>query len=139
MSQELRPVRIRISKENDVYMIMMATDKLTNELGFDLAMAMKMKTVVSELAHNILKYAGTGFIKVTPLESNRSKGIEIYSSDRGPGIADIEKALSDNFSTSGTLGLGLPGVKRLADEFEIDSAPDQGTRVTVRKWTKRKR
>ena len=117
---------------------MMTTDKLANELGFDLAMAMKMKTVVSELAHNILKYAGAGFIQIKPLQSDRGNGIEIHSSDRGPGIEDIEKALSDNFSTSGTLGLGLPGVKRLADEFEIDSAPGQGTKVTVRKWMERK-
>jgi serine/threonine-protein kinase RsbT len=119
-------------------MIMMATDKLTNELGFDLAIVMKMKTVVSELAHNILKYAGVGFINLMPLESDRQRGIEICCTDRGPGIEDLEKALSDNFSTSGTLGLGLPGVKRLADEFEIDSAPDQGTKVTVRKWIPKK-
>ena len=89
MSQGLRPVRIRISKENDVYTVMMTTDKLANELGFDLAMAMKMKTVVSELAHNILKYAGAGFIQIKPLQSDRGNGIEIHSSDRGPGIEDI--------------------------------------------------
>jgi len=137
MNQELRPIRIRIKQENDVYMAMMTTDKLATLIGFDLSAVMKIKTAVSELARNILKYAGTGYILISPLETNQKKGIEIFSSDNGPGIDDIEKALSDNFSTGGTLGLGLPGVKRLADEFKIDSAPNKGTRVSVRKWIKR--
>ena len=100
-----------------------------------LAMMMKIKTAVSELGYNIIKYAGKGIIRLTPLKDKRT-GIEIVASDKGPGIEDLEAALSDQFSTGGTLGLGLPGVKRLMDEFEVDTSPEKGTKITVRKWIK---
>lgn len=133
MDQELHPLTIRIIKETDVYLAMNESEKLAVAIGFDQSMVLKIKTAVSELTRNILKYAERGSITLSPLLSPK-KGIEIFVRDNGPGIADIETALSDNFSTGGTLGLGLPGVKRMMDEFEIDTQHDQGTRITVRKW-----
>jgi serine/threonine-protein kinase RsbT len=68
------------------------------------------------------------------LEDGNRVGLEVVVHDRGPGITDVEQAMADHYSTSGTLGLGLPGVRRLMDEFELESSPDEGTRVTIRKW-----
>jgi serine/threonine-protein kinase RsbT len=126
---------IRIKREIDVYLAMNESEKLAKTIGFDNAITLKIKTTVSELAHNILKYATKGSITLTPFLGYR-KGIEIFSRDTGPGIKDVEEALSDNFSSSGTLGLGLPGIKRMMDEFEIDTEHNQGTRIKVRKWIK---
>lgn len=133
MSEEIQPMTIRIKREIDVYLAMNETEKLAKAIGFDHAIALKIKTTASELARNILKYAERGTITLTPLRRPR-KGIEIFSKDNGPGIKDVEQALSDNYSSSGTLGLGLPGIKRMMDEFEIDTQHNQGTRITVRKW-----
>ena len=108
---------------------------MAEALGFDQSIVLKIKTAVSELARNILKYAEKGTITITPLHTSE-KGIEIFARDNGPGITDVETALTDNYSSSGTLGLGLPGVKRMMDEFEIDTQVNQGTRITVRKWIK---
>lgn len=135
MEMEPHPITIRIVKETDVYLAMNEAEKMAQTIGFDHAMSLKIKTAVSELARNILKYAYRGVIMLSHLEKPR-QGIEIFSRDNGPGIADIDTALSDNFSTGGTLGLGLPGIKRMMDEFEIDTAHNKGTRITVRKWIK---
>ena len=90
-------------------------------------------TMVSELGSNILKYARQGSVKICRKESRDLVDIELWAEDKGPGIANIDLALQDHFSTGGTLGLGLPGVKRMADEFWIRSTPDSGTVVFVRK------
>jgi serine/threonine-protein kinase RsbT len=103
-------------------------------LGFDPARSQMVATAVSELAGNIIKYAVRGEVIVRSVNRRDKKGVEVVVSDNGPGIPDVQQALRDHFSTSGTLGLGLPGVKRMMDEFSIESAPGQGTRVTVRKW-----
>ena len=91
-------------------------------------------TTVSELARNILKYAGSGEICLRRVKKIGGRGIEIEATDRGPGIEDCDVAMQDHFSTSGTLGLGLPAVKRMMDEFSLESTPGEGTRVTARKW-----
>ena len=91
-------------------------------------------TAVSELVRNILKYAGTGEIRLRQVKEAGSRGIEIEAIDQGPGIADCEAAMRDHFSSGNTLGLGLPGVKRMMDEFSLESKPGEGTRVTARKW-----
>jgi serine/threonine-protein kinase RsbT len=91
-------------------------------------------TAVSELVRNILKYAGSGEVRLRRVQRASGGGIEILVSDHGPGIADLDAAMSDHFSTSGTLGLGLPGVKRLMDDFSMESAPGKGTRVKACKW-----
>jgi serine/threonine-protein kinase RsbT len=112
---------------------MLETARMAEAIGFDYAMTLKIKTAVSELTRNILKYAERGSVTITPLTSPKD-GIKIFVRDNGPGIKDVETALSDNYSTGGTLGLGLPGVKRLMDDFDIDSEHNQGTRITAHKW-----
>lgn len=91
-------------------------------------------TAVSELARNIVKYAGKGEIIIAPVQKGYRVGIEIIAQDRGPGMLNVEQAMTDHFSSGGTLGLGLPGVKRMMDEFEINSVLEQGTRVAIKKW-----
>ena len=107
---------------------------LAQEIGFDSAAVQMIRTAVSELARNIVKYAESGVITVKAITESDRSGIEVLCSDRGPGIENIARALDDHFSSSGTLGLGLPGVKRMMDEFEIQSTPGTGTDVTIRKW-----
>ena len=102
--------------------------------GLEHVTSQMIATAVSELARNIVKYAGTGEIWVRRIEGERGRGIEVEAVDEGPGIEDPEAALRDHVSTGGTLGLGLPGVRRLMDEFTLESVPGQGTRVTARKW-----
>lgn len=108
--------------------------ELAAELGFSATDLTLIATAISELARNIVVYAKSGEIRVSRIEQADRKGIMIVARDRGPGIRSIRDALRDGFSTSGSLGLGLPGVKRLMDEFEIESADGRGTTVTVRKW-----
>jgi serine/threonine-protein kinase RsbT len=91
-------------------------------------------TAVSELVRNILKYAGTGELRLRHVKGTGCRGVEIEVTDQGPGIADCEAAMQDHFSSGGTLGMGLPGVKRMMDEFSLESTPGEGTRVTARKW-----
>ena len=106
----------------------------SREAGFDETPSRIIGTAVSELARNILKYAGSGEIWLRGVKEKGGRGIEIEAIDRGPGIADCEAAMNDHFSSGGTLGLGLPGVKRMMDEFSLESTPGEGTRVTARKW-----
>nr|WP_246345350.1 ATP-binding protein [Conexibacter arvalis] len=91
-------------------------------------------TAISEIARNITAYAGSGEIVVRPVELNGAHGLEVVARDAGPGIADVERALQDGYTTGGGLGLGLPGARRLMDEFEIVSQPGVGTTVTMTKW-----
>jgi serine/threonine-protein kinase RsbT len=105
-------------------------------LGFSLGDATVVSAAISEIARNILDYTPGGEIVLRVVERGGRRGIEIVGSDQGPGIADVQQALQDGYSTSGSLGLGLPGARRLMDEFEIDSEPGAGTTVTMRKWTR---
>ena len=91
-------------------------------------------TAVSELARNILKYASAGEIRLRQVEGPSGRGVEIETVDRGPGIEDVEAAMRDHFSSGGTLGLGLPGVRRMMDELSLESTPGEGTCVTAVKW-----
>ena len=94
----------------------------------------KVLTVASELGRNILKYAGSGSLALKKVEEHNKRGIEICAKDNGPGIEDISVAMQDNVSTSGTLGLGLPGTKRLSDDFKIQSVVGEGTTVQALIW-----
>jgi serine/threonine-protein kinase RsbT len=107
---------------------------LAAELGFNRAELALIATAISELARNILTYAGEGEIALDREELGDKRGIVVIARDRGPGIADVELALQDGYSTSRSLGIGLPGVRRLMDEFELRSAPGSGTTVTTKKW-----
>ncbi|WP_117234165.1 anti-sigma regulatory factor [Vibrio maerlii] len=103
------------------------------QTGFNEIQAAKFLTAVSELARNILKYAERGWLEVTPIHHLNRSGLQVDAIDFGQGIDDIEKAMSEHYSSSGTLGQGLPGAKRLVDEFDINTSP-QGTTVRVRSW-----
>jgi anti-sigma regulatory factor (Ser/Thr protein kinase) len=101
--------------------------------GADEVSAALVSTIFSELASNMVKYAGRGFMRVAREELSEGVDLHMWAEDNGPGIPDIERAMRDHFSTGGTLGLGLPGVERMADDFEIQSVVGHGTRVHVRK------
>lgn len=126
--------RIRIRGDHDVAVAVMHARQQSALVGFDESTCCRIATAVSELARNILKYADEGDIVLLPRPGVLKSGIEVRAEDRGPGIGDVELALKDSFTTGRSLGLGLPGVRRLMDEFDIDSSPGEGTRVTVRKW-----
>ena len=124
----------RIRTETDASRAVLESTLYCREAGFDETPSRMIATAVSELVRNILKYAGTGEIHLRRVKRMGSHGIEIEAVDQGPGIADCEAAMRDHYSSGGTLGLGLPGVKRMMDEFSLESTPGEGTRVTARKW-----
>lgn len=104
------------------------------KMGFSLVEQTKMVTAASELARNTLRYGGGGAANVLKVEKESRRGIELQFIDNGPGIADLELALRDGYSSGGGLGLGLSGARRLADDFEIETAAGKGTKVTITKW-----
>ncbi len=95
---------------------------------------MLIATAISEIARNMVEYAGGGEVVLTPLDGAGRRGLSIVGRDDGPGIPDLSLAMQDGFTTGGGLGLGLPGAKRIMDDFAIDSAPGKGTTVSMRKW-----
>jgi serine/threonine-protein kinase RsbT len=104
------------------------------DIGFTGSDLTVIATAISELARNILTYARVGEIVIRPIHQSPRKGIEIIARDEGSGIPDIDQAMRDGYSTSQGLGLGLPGTRRLMDEFEIVSVVGEGTTVTIKKW-----
>ncbi|MEJ8548210.1 anti-sigma regulatory factor [Brevibacillus borstelensis] len=107
---------------------------MSKDLGFGTIMQSRIATTISELARNIFLYAGYGNVSVEPQKEAERVGLRITATDLGPGIEDVRKALEDGYSTSGALGAGLPGVKRMMDEFTLESSPGEGTQVVVIKW-----
>lgn len=126
--------RIEISREIDVAEASSEARRLALALGFNKTEQYMISTAVSELARNICLYAMKGEITIRVLERRSKKGIEVVAEDEGPGIQDVAKAMKDHFSTSEGLGLGLPGTKRLMNEFSIDTERKRGTKITARKW-----
>ncbi|HEX6155312.1 MAG TPA: anti-sigma regulatory factor [Burkholderiales bacterium] len=102
--------------------------------GFTLVDQTKIVTAASELARNILNYAGSGELGIEPVANGSKKGLKLVFSDKGPGIPDIELAMKDGYTTGGGMGLGLGGSKRLASEFHIESKVGEGTRVSLTRW-----
>ncbi len=111
----------------------MARD-IARGIGFGSVDQARIATAVSELARNIFVYAKTGEITARMVERNGRKGIEMEFRDQGPGIADIEQAMQDGFTTAGSMGMGLPGARRLMDDFEVQSKVGVGTTIVCRKW-----
>jgi serine/threonine-protein kinase RsbT len=132
--QAPRPVTKRISTGDDVALCVVGADAAAAAAGLDAAARQRFATAVSELGRNIIKFAGTGEIRIDQLTRGTRSGVEATATDAGPGIADLDQAMTDHYSSAGTLGIGLPGVKRMMDEFEIDSELHRGTSVTIRKW-----
>ncbi|GKV54814.1 serine/threonine-protein kinase RsbT [Sporosarcina sp. NCCP-2222] len=102
--------------------------------GFGTVDQARITTAISELARNIYLYAGKGKIEIERISENGFFGIKIIASDEGPGISDLRKVMEDGYSTSGGLGAGMPGVKRLMDDFKVVSEPGVGTTITAKKW-----
>jgi serine/threonine-protein kinase RsbT len=127
-------VRVAIASDDDVVAARQAGRRLAEALGLTTTDLTLVATAISEVARNITAYAGSGEIVVRRVELRGSHGIEVVARDAGPGIADVERALQDGFTTGGGLGLGLPGARRLMDDFEIVSQPGVGTTVTMTKW-----
>ena len=127
-------IRVAINSDQDIVAARQKGRVMANELGFSTGDATLVATAISELARNIVSYAHKGQITIKLVNGLNRQGIAVIASDDGPGIPDIRQAMRDGFSTSGSLGLGLPGVRRLMDEFEITSQPGRGTIVTKKKW-----
>ena len=129
-NKRLRSIR----SETDVTVALSKIRSDMQEIGLSTYDMTRVMTATSELVRNILKYAGHGNLIYAPLSDGGRAGIEVIVQDDGPGIDDVEKALSDNYSSSGTLGMGLPGVRRLTDEFELASEVGVGTSVNFKVW-----
>jgi len=127
-------IHVAVKSDQDIVAARQQGRSLATALGFSSSDATLIATAISELARNIVTYAKSGEIRIAAVDGSGRQGIQIAAHDHGPGISDIALALRDGFSTSGSLGLGLGGVKRLVDEFEIVSEVNRGTRVTATKW-----
>lgn len=127
-------IHVPINSDQDIVAARQQGRSLAVALGFSSGDATLIATAISELARNIVTYAKSGEIQIKAINSSARQGIQLVAHDKGPGIPNISQALRDGFSTSGSLGLGLPGVMRLVDEFDIVSAESCGTTVTVKKW-----
>ena len=129
-SRSVLPIRT----QEDIVRVRQATRENAVAHGFSLVDQTKLVTAASELARNTLDYGHGGEVEIARLLDGARKGLRLIFSDQGPGIEDLEKALTDGFSTGGGLGLGLSGARRLSNEFTIDSAPGKGTRIVIARW-----
>lgn len=123
-----------IEKEQDVVPFRNRVKEYAVKIGMSLVNQTKLITAASELVRNMLKYAGGGVALIEVISQGRDSGIRLIFQDKGPGIKDVAQAMKDGFSTGKSLGLGLPGAKRLVNEFDIKSVVDEGTTVTIIKW-----
>ena len=134
MSIESDEIRVPIGSDVDIVKARQEGRRIAGDVGFSLTDLVLVATAISELARNIVRYARKGEIAIRPISNSAHRGIEIIARDEGPGIKDIEQVLQVGFSTSAGLGLGLLGVRRLMDEFEIQSKLEHGTTVVAKKW-----
>lgn len=131
LSSGTQPVRI----EQDVVIARQVVRKAAIECGLRLIDQTKLVTAASELARNTVVYGGGGDMDWAILEDGLRKGVRLLFRDEGPGIADLKLAMTDGWTSGGGLGLGLTGAKRLVNDFELDTAPGAGTRITITRWT----
>jgi serine/threonine-protein kinase RsbT len=127
---------VTIMKEWDIVAARQMGREIAKNLGFGTVDQARITTAISELARNIYLYAGEGQICFEIVESLENKGIKVLATDTGPGIRDLSQVMEDGFTTSGGLGAGLPGVKRLMDDFDIESEVGKGTKITTTKWVR---
>ena len=124
----------RVRTTDDVVLVRQAVRQRAVELGFNLVDQTKLVTAASELARNLVQHAGGGVVRIETVAEGVRRGLRLVFEDQGPGIDDIALAMRDGYSTAGGLGLGLSGAKRLSNDFQIDSAPGKGTRITIARW-----
>jgi serine/threonine-protein kinase RsbT len=128
--------RVEVASDADIVIARQRGRELAADLGFAGSELTLIATAISEVARNIVEYARSGEIVFASVEDSGRRGITVIARDHGPGIADVELALQDGYSTKKSLGLGLPGAKRLMDEFDIVSEVGKGTTVTLKKWVR---
>ena len=127
-------VTIQIEREVDIIAARQAGRQLAGQLGFSSTDQTLIATAISEVARNILIYAQRGEIVLGPIHDGARSGIQVVANDQGPGIENVELAMRDGYSTKNSLGLGLPGARRLMDDFSVASEVGRGTCVTMKKW-----
>jgi serine/threonine-protein kinase RsbT len=127
---------VPIDHDGDIVSARKKARELAMQVGFSGSDLTIIATAISEVARNIVVYADRGEIVLSALRNGSRRGVLVVARDHGPGIVDIDRAMRDGFSTGKSLGLGLPGAKRLMDEFEISSEIGKGTTITMRKWTR---
>ncbi|MBN1178852.1 MAG: anti-sigma regulatory factor [Anaerolineae bacterium] len=125
---------VRIERDTDVVLACQKGRILAEASGFSGNDQAVIIVAISEIARNILEHAGKGTLTLSPLRADRRCGIEVTAEDDGPGIPDVNRALQDGYSTGAGLGIGLPGAKRLMDEFDLVSEVGNGTKVVMKKW-----
>jgi len=130
----VRDEQVSVRSEDEVVRVRQLAREWAISLGFGLVDQTKIVTAASELARNMVIYGGGGTLHVTPFTDGARRGVRLVFEDRGPGIADLEQALRDGFSSGNGLGLGLGGARRLVNEFDIHTRPGEGTRVTIARW-----
>ncbi|GAB1339401.1 anti-sigma regulatory factor [Streptomyces sp. E-15] len=123
-----------IGSDTDLAWVRQEVRQCAAGLGFGLVQQTKLVTAASELARNTLVHGGGGRVEITPVDNGRSKGLRMSFIDSGPGIRDLELAMTDGYTTGGGLGLGLSGSRRLVQEFHVDTEPGRGTTVTAVAW-----
>jgi len=126
--------RLTVASDQDVVRVRQLVRTFAVDVKLSLVDQTKLVTAASELARNTLVYGGGGSVEVERITNGRRNGIKIVFADEGPGIVDVDLALTDGYTTGGGLGLGLSGARRLVDEFEIDTAVGQGTKISIVKW-----
>jgi serine/threonine-protein kinase RsbT len=127
-------IRVAIESDDDVVVARSKARELAAGLGFTGTDLTLLATAISEIARNITTYAERGEVCIAPVRRGGRRGVKVVASDSGPGIADVELALRDGYTSGKGLGLGLPGARRLMDEFEIDTEVGRGTTITMLKW-----
>jgi serine/threonine-protein kinase RsbT len=128
-------VRVSITSDDDIVTARQEGRRLSAGLGFSSTDLTLIATAISEVARNIRLFAGEGNVQIKRIRDGGRDGIVVVARDKGPGISNVELAMQDGYSTRGSFGLGLPGARRLMDEFEIRSQPGRGVTVTMKKWT----
>ncbi|HVW86979.1 MAG TPA: anti-sigma regulatory factor [Bryobacteraceae bacterium] len=127
-----------MATQEDVVRVRQRVRAVADQEGFKLVDQTKLVTAASELARNTFIYGGGGTTVIESVENGVKRGVRVTFEDHGPGIADINLAMKDGYSSGGGLGLGLSGAKRLSNDFEIQSNPGEGTRVTITRWRQEK-
>jgi serine/threonine-protein kinase RsbT len=127
-------VRVAVTRDADLVTARAEGRAMAERMGFPRPDPTLIATAISEIARNIVRHAGRGEILLRPFDDGRRYGLVVIATDEGPGIRDVDSALRENYSERDGLGLGLPGARRLMDEFEIASDPDSGTTITMTKW-----
>lgn len=131
-----REASVPIDREPDIIVARQRGRDIAVGLGFSPGALALIATAISEITRNVVQYATRGDMTVRVVREGARRGIEIVVEDEGPGIEDLAQAMQDGYSTGGGLGLGLPGSRRLMDQFSIDSTVGRGTRIVMRKWTR---